>query len=185
MEFLSVVTNAQSYSLPFSTTFPEQLKFSLCFLPICKSRNCLLSKILLHTHCRAGSFIDFLCASCGASGASPVPVEAGSVEVPAIEVEATAVCDLVVLCDAAVAMVVVVVTVVDVSPVVTVSAAVTVSDVLVSGTDFLGEGSQPFSKGRECFHECPVTIVSSHGNATFSVSSVSAVPNLKLQLVVT
>ena len=103
-----------------------------------------------HTHCRAGSFIDFLCASCGASGASPVPVEAGSfeagsVEVPAVEVEATAVCDLVVIYDAAVAMVVVVVvTVIDVSPVVTVSAAVTVSDVLVSGADFLGEGSQPF-----------------------------------------
>ena len=144
MEFLSVVTNAQSYSLPFSTTFPEQLKFSLCFLAICKSRNCLLSKILLHTHCRAGSFINFLCASCGASGASPVPVEAGSFEVPAVEVEATAVCDLIVICDSAVAMVVVV-TVIDVSPVVTVSAAVTVSDVLVSGTDFLGEGSQPFS----------------------------------------
>ena len=186
MEFLSVVMNAQSYSLPFSTTFLEQLKFSLCFLPICKSRNCLLSKILLHPHCRAGSFIDFLCASCGASGASPVPVEAGSVEVPAVEVEATAVCDLVVLCDAAVAMVVVVVvTVVDVSPVVTISAAVTVSDVLVSGADFLGEGSQPFSKGRECFREYPVTIVSSRGNATFSVSSVSAVPNLKLQLLPT
>ena len=191
MEFLSVVRNAQSYSLPFSTTFPKQLKFSLCFLPICKSRNCLLSEILLHTHCRAGSFIDFLCASCGASGASPVPVEAGSfearsVEVPAVEVEATAVCDLVVLCDAAVAMVVVVVvTVIDVSPVVTVSAAVTVSDVLVSGADFLGEGSQPFSKGRECFHECPVTIVSSRDNATFSVSSVSVVPNLKLQLLPT
>ena len=142
MEFLSVVTKEQSYSLPFSTTFPEQQKFSLCFLPICKSRNCLLSKILPHTHCRAGSFIDFLCAS---SGASPVPVEAGSVEVPAIEVEATAVCDLVVICDAAVAMVVVVVvTVIDVSPVVTVSAAVTVSDVPVSVLDFLGEGLQPF-----------------------------------------
>ena len=190
MEFLSVVTNAQSYSLPFSTTFPEQLKFSLCFLLICKSRNYLLSKILLHTYCRTGSFIDFLCASCGASGASPVPVkagsfEAGSVEVPAIEVEATAVCNLVVICNAAGAKVVVVVIVIDVSPVVTISAAVTVSDVLVSGTDFLGEGSQPFSKGRECFCECPVTIVSSRGNATSSVSSVSAVPNLKLQLLPT
>ena len=82
-------------------------------------------------------------------------------------------------------MVVVVVIVVDVSPVVTVSSAVTVSDVLVSGTDFLGEGSQPFSKGRECFCECPVTIVSLRGNATFSVSSVSTVPNLKLQLLPT
>ena len=50
---------------------------------------------------------------------------------------------------------------------------------------FLGEGSQPFSKRRERFRECPVTIVSSHGNATFSVSSVSAVPNLKLQLLPT
>ena len=189
MEFLSVVTNEQSYSLPFSTTFPEQLKFSLCFLPLCKSRNCLLSNILPHTHCRAGSFIDFLCAICGASGASPLPVEAGSfeagsVEVPAIKVEATAVCDLIVICDAAVVMVVVV-TVIDVSPVVTVSAAVTVSDVLVSVADFLGEGSQPFSEGRECFCECPVTIVSSRGNATSSVSSVSAVPNLKLQLLPT
>ena len=174
----------------FFHNFPRQLKFSLCFLPICKSRNCLLSKILLHTHCRAGSFIDFLCASCGASGASPVPVEAGSfeaesVEVPAIEVEATAVCNLVVICDAAVAMVVVVVTAIDVSPVVTVSAAVTVSDVLVSVADFLGKGSQPFSEGREHFHECPVTIVSSRGNGTSFVSSVSAVPNLKLQLLST
>ena len=157
MEFLSVVMKEQSYSLPHSTTFPEQPKVSLCFRPICKSRNCLLSKTLPHTHCRGGSFINFLCAS---FGASPVPVEAGSFEagsveetVPAIEVEATAVCDLIVICNAAVAMVVVVVTVVDVSPVVTVSAAVTVSDVLVSVTDFLGEGSQPFSEGREHFHE--------------------------------
>ena len=145
MEFLSVVTKEQSYSLPHSTTFPKQQKSSLCFWPICKSRNCLLSKTLPHTHCRVGSFIDFLCAS---FGAAPVPVEAGSVEetVPPVEVEATAVCDLIVICDAAVAMVVVVVvvTVIDVSPVVTVSAAVTVSDVLVSVADFLGEGSQPF-----------------------------------------
>ena len=130
MEFLSVLMKEQSYSLPRSTTFEEQKKFSLCFWPICKSRNCLLSKILPHTHCRAGSFIDFLCAS---FGAAPVPVEAGSVEagsveVPPVEVEATAVCDLKVICNAAVAMVVVVVvvTVVDVSPVVTVSAVVTV-----------------------------------------------------------
>ena len=150
MEFLPVVTKEQSYSLPRSTTFPEQQKFSLCFWPICKSRNCLLSKTLPHTHCRGGSFIDFLCAS---FGAAPVPVEAGSFEagsveetVPPVELEATAVCHLVVICDAAVAMVVVVVvvTVIDVSPVVTVSAAVTVSDVLVSVADFLGEGSQPF-----------------------------------------
>ena len=132
MEFLSVLMKEQSYSLPRSTTFPEQQKFSLCFRPICKSRNCLLSKNLPHTRCRAGSFIDFLCAS---FGAAPVPIEAGSVEVPPIKVEATAVCDLVVICDAAVAMVVVVVgTMVDVSPV------VTVSDVLVSVADFLGEG---------------------------------------------
>ena len=142
MEFLSVLMKEQSYSLPRSTTFPEQQKFSLCFRSICKSRKCLLSKILPHTHCNAGSFIDFWCAS---FGAAPVPVEAGSVEVPPVEVEATAVCDLVVICDAAVAkVVVVVVTVVDVSPVVTVSAVVTVSDVLVSVADFLGEGSQPF-----------------------------------------
>ena len=117
MEFLSVLTKEQSYSLPHSTTFPEQQKFSLYFWPICKSRKCLLSKILPHTHCNAGSFIDFRCAS---FGAAPVPVEAGSVEtgsveVPPIEVEATAVCDLVVICNATVAMVVVVVvTVVDV-----------------------------------------------------------------------
>ena len=70
--------------------------------------------------------------------------EAGSVEVPPIKVEATAVCDLIVICDAEVAMVVVVLIVIDVSPVVTVSAAVTVSDVLVSVADFLGEASQPF-----------------------------------------
>ena len=38
------------------------------------------------------------------------------------------------------------------------------------------------TEGRECFWECPVTIVSSHGNGTSSVISVSAVPNLKLQL---
>ena len=87
------------------------------------------------------------------------------VEVSSFEVEATPVCDLVLICDGAVAMVVVVVvvvvTVVDDSPVV---AVVTVSDF-----DFLGEGSQPFSEGRECFWECPVTIVSSRGNGTSSV----------------
>ena len=81
-----------------------------------------------------GSFIDLRCAS----------FAAGSVEVSSFEVEATPVCDLVVICDGAVAMVVVVVvvvvvTVIDDSPVVAVSAVVTVSDF-----DFLGEGSQPF-----------------------------------------
>ena len=44
MEFRSVLTKEQSYSFPPSTTFPEQLKFSLCFRPICKSRYCLFSK---------------------------------------------------------------------------------------------------------------------------------------------
>ena len=78
-----------------------------------------------------GSFIDLRCAS----------FAAGSVEVSSFEVEATPVCDLVVICDGAVAMVVVVVvvTVIDDFPVVAVSAVVTVSDF-----DFLGEGSQPF-----------------------------------------
>ena len=130
MEFRSVLTKEQSYSFPPSTTFPEQLKFSLCFRPICKSRYCLFSKTFPHTHCKAGSFIDLQCAS----------FAAGSVEVSSFEVEATPVCDLVLICDGAVAMVVVVVvvvvTVVDDSPVV---AVVTVSDF-----DFLGEGSQPF-----------------------------------------
>ena len=134
MEFQSVLTKEQSYSFPPSTTFPEQLKFSLCFRPICKSRYCLFSKTFPHTHCKAGSFIDLQCAS----------FAAGSVEVSSFEVEATPVCDLVVICDGAVAMVVVVVvvvvvTVVDDSPVVAVSAVVTVSDF-----DFLGKGSQPF-----------------------------------------
>ena len=131
MEFLSMLTKEQSYSLPPSTTFPKQQKFSLCFQPICKSRNSLLSKTFPHTHCKAGSFIDFRCASCGA----------GSLEVLPIEVKATAVCDLVVICDGAVAMVVVVVVVVTV---IDVSAVVTVSAVLVSVADFWGEGSQPF-----------------------------------------
>ena len=171
MEFRSVLTKEQSYSFPPSTTFPEQLRFSLCFRPICKSRHCLFSKTFPHTHCKAGSFIDLRCAS----------FAAGSVEVSSFEVEATPFCDPVVICDGAVAMVVVVVvvvvTVVDDSPVV---AVVTVSDF-----DFLGEGSQPFSEGRECFRECPVTIVSSCGNGTSSVISVSAVPNLKLQLLPT
>ena len=132
MEFRSVLTKEQSYSFPPSTTFPEQLKFSLCFRPICKSRYCLFSKTFPHTQCKAGSFIDLRCAS----------FAAGSVEVSSFEVEATPVCDPVLICDGAVAMVVVVVvvvvvvTVVDDSPVV---AVVTVSDF-----DFLGEGSQPF-----------------------------------------
>ena len=131
MEFRSVLTKEQSYSFPPSTTFPEQLKFSLCFQPICKSRYCLFSKTFPHTHCKARSFIDLRCAS----------FAAGSVEVSSFEVEATPVCDLVVICDGAVAMVVVVVvvvvvTVVDDSPVVAVSAVITVSDF-----DFLGEGS--------------------------------------------
>ena len=130
MEFRSVLTKEQSYSFPPSTTFPEQLKFSLCFWPIYKSRYCLFSKTFPHTHCKAGSFIGLRCAS----------FAAGSVEVSSFEVEATPVCDLVLICDGAVAMVVVVVvvvvTVVDDSPVV---AVVTVSDF-----DFLGEGSQPF-----------------------------------------
>ena len=169
MEFQSVLTKEQSYSFPPSTTFPEQLKFSLCFQPICKSRYCLFSKSFPHTHCKVGSFIDLRCAS----------FAAGSVEVSSFEVEATPLCDLVLICNGAVAMVVVVqvVTVIDDSPVV---AVVTVSDF-----DFLGEGSQPFSEGRECFRECPVTIVSSPGNGTSSVISVSAVPNLKLQLLPT
>ena len=130
MEFQSVLTKDQSYSFQPSTTFPEQLKFSLCFRPICKSRYCLFSKTFPHTHCKAGSFIDLRCAS----------FAAGSVEVSSFEVEATPVCDPVLICDGAVAMVVVVVvvvvTVIDDSPVV---AVVTVSDF-----DFLGEGSQPF-----------------------------------------
>ena len=89
-----------------------------------------ISKTFPHTHCKAGSFIDLRCA-CFA---------AGLVEVSSFEVEATPVCDLVLICDGAVAMVVVVVvvvvTVIDDSPVV---AVVTVSDF-----DFLVEGSQPF-----------------------------------------
>ena len=125
-----MLTKEQSYSFPPSTTYPEQLKFSLCFQPICKSRYCLFSKTFPHIHCEARSFIDLRCAS----------FAAGSVEVSSFEVEATPVCDLVLICDGAVAMVVVVVvvvvTVVDDSPVV---AVVTVSDF-----DFLGEGSQPF-----------------------------------------
>ena len=125
-----MLTKEQSYSFPPSATFPEQLKFSLCFQPICKSRYCLFSKTFPHTHCKAGSFIDLRCAS----------FAAGSVEVSSFEVEATPVCDPVLIGDGAVAMVVVVVvvvvTVVDDSPVV---AVVTVSDF-----DFLGEGSQPF-----------------------------------------
>ena len=134
MEFRSVLTKEQSYSFLPSTTFPEQLKFSLCFWPICKSRYCLFSKTFPHTHCKVGSFIDLRCAS----------FAAGSVAVSSFKVEATPLCDLVVICDGAVAMVVVVVvvvvvTVIDDSPVVAVSAVVTVSDF-----DFLGEGSQPF-----------------------------------------
>ena len=118
-------------------------------------------------HCKAGSFVDLRCATFGA----------GWVEVSAIEVEATPVCDLVFICDGAVAMVVVVVvvvTVIDDSPVVAVSILA-----------FLGEGSQPFSVGRECFRECPVKIVSSRGNGTSSVISVSALPNLKLHVLPT
>ena len=102
MGLRSVLTKEQSYSFPPSTTFPEQLKFSLCFWPICKSRYCLFSKTFPHTHCKAGSFIDLQCAS----------FAAGSVEVSSFEVEATPVCYLVVICDGAVAMVVVVVVVV-------------------------------------------------------------------------
>ena len=83
MEFRLVLTKEQSYSFPPSTTFPEQLKFSLCFRPICKSRYCLFSKTFPHTHCKAGSFIDLRCAS----------FAAGSVEVSSFEVEATPVCD--------------------------------------------------------------------------------------------
>ena len=86
----------------------------------------------------------------------------------------------------------VVVNVVEDSPVVAVvddSPVVAVVDdspvVAVSILDFLGEGSQPFSVGRERFWECPVTIVSSRGKGTSSVISVSAVPNLKLQVLPT
>ena len=68
-------------------------------------------------------------------------------------------------------VVVVVVTVVDDSRVVAVSVLA-----------FLGEGSQPFSVGRERFRECPVTIESSRGNGTSSVISLSALPNLKLHV---
>ena len=153
MELRSVVTKEQSYSFPDSTTLPEQLKFCLCFRPIWRSRYCLLSNTFPHTHCKAGSFIDLQCATFGA----------GWVEVSAVEVEATHVCDLVVIC--AVAMVVVV-TVVDDSPVVAVvddSPVVAVVDdspvVAVSILDFLGEGSQPFSVGRECFRECQVLLL--------------------------
>ena len=85
-----------------------------------------------------------------------------------------------------------VVAVVDDSPVVAVvddSPVVAVVDdspvVAVSILDFLGEGSQPFSVGRERFRECPVTIVSSRGKGTSSVISLSAVPNLKLQVLPT
>ena len=77
---------------------------------------------------------------------------AGWVEVSAVEVEATPVCDLVVICDGAVAMVVVVaVTVVDDSPVVAVSAVVTVSDVAVSVLDFLGKAHSLFQKEENAF----------------------------------
>ena len=68
-------------------------------------------------------------------------------------------------------MLLVVVTVVDDSPVVAVSVLA-----------FLGEGSQPFSVGRDRFRECPVTIESSSGNGTSSVISLSALPNLKLHV---
>ena len=138
-----MLTKEQSYSFPPSTTFPEQLKFSLCFWPICKSRYSIFSKTFPHTHCKAGSFIDLRCAS----------FAAGSVEVSSFEVEATPVCDLVLvidlvlICDGAVAMVVVVVvmvvTVVDDSPVV---AVVTVSDF-----DFLGEAHSLFEKEENAF----------------------------------
>ena len=167
MELWSIVTKEQSYSFPCSTTLPEQVKFCLCFRPIWRSRYCLFSNTFPHTHCKARSFLDLQCATFGA----------GWVEVSAIEVEVTPVCDLVFICDGAVAMVVVVVvvvTVVDDSPVVAVSVLA-----------FLGEGSQPFSVGRECFQECPVTIVSSRGNGTSSVISVSALPNLKLHVLPT
>ena len=68
-------------------------------------------------------------------------------------------------------MLLVVVTVVDDSHVVAVSVLA-----------FLGEGSQPFSVGRDHFRECPVTIESSRGNGTSSVISLSALPNLKLHV---
>ena len=134
-----MVTKEQSYSFPPSTTFPEQLKFSMCFRPICKSRYCLFSKTFPHTHCKVGSFIDLRCVS----------FAAGSVEVSSFKVEATPVCDLVVICDGAVAMVVVVVvvvTVVDDFPVVAVSAVVTVSDF-----DFLGKAHSLFEKEENAF----------------------------------
>ena len=137
MEFQSVVTKEQSYSFPPSTTFPEQLKFFLCFRPICKSRYCLFSKTFPHTHCKAGNLIDLRYAS----------FAAGSVEVSSFEVEATPVCDLVLICDGAVAMVVVVVvvvvTVIDDSPVV---AVVTGSDF-----DFLGKAHSLFQKEENAF----------------------------------
>ena len=142
MELRSVITKEQSYSFPCSTTLPEQVKFCLCFRPIWRSRYCLFSNTFPHTHCKAGSFVDLRCATFGA----------GWVEVSAVEVEATPVCDLVFICDGAVAMVVVVVvvvTVIDDSPVVAVSAVVDDSPVVaVSVLAFLGEGSQPFSVGR-------------------------------------
>ena len=87
-------TKEQSYSWPPSTTFPEQEKFSLCFWAMCRSRKCLLSKILPHTHCNAGRCIDFWCAGVGVA---PVEVEVACVEVAPVEVEATAVFDLVVI----------------------------------------------------------------------------------------
>ena len=157
MELRSVVTKEVSYSFPCSTTLPEQVKFFLCFGPIWRSRYCLFSNTFPHTHCKAGSFVDLRCATFGA----------GWVEVSAVEVEATPICDLVFICDGAVTMVVVVVvvvvvTVVDDSPVVAVSVLA-----------FLGEGSQPSSVGRECFRECPVTIVSSRGNGTSCYFSFS------------
>ena len=164
MELQSVVTKEHSYSFPCSTTLPEQVKFCLCFRPIWRSRYCLFSNTFPQTHCKAGSFVDLRCATFGAD-----------VEVSAVKVEATPACDLVFVCDGAVAMVVVVVLVV-----------VTVIDnsrvVAVSVLAFLGEGSQPFSVGRDRFRECPVTIESSRGNGTSSVISISALPNLKLHV---
>ena len=70
------------------------------------------------------------------------------VEVSSVKVEATPVCDLVVICDGAVAMVVavVVVSVVDDSPVVAVSAVVTVSDF-----DFWGKAHSLFEKEENAF----------------------------------
>ena len=159
MELRSVVTKEHSYSFPCSTTLPEQVKFCLCFRPIWRSRYCLFSNTFPQTHCKAGSFVDLRCATFGADW----------VEVSDVEVEATP------AYDGAVAMVVVVVLLVVVT-------VVDDSVVAVSVLAFFGEGSQPFSVGRDRFRECPVTIESSRGNGTSSVISLSALPNLKLHV---